>query len=181
MDILLFSERSIWTMIHGIALGGGALLTSFAMLFFLIALRISGDEAGTQLSRETHWFTWLAVANVVLLWLAVIIGTYVTFPPYRATPPEGITDLSAYPRALIRSNPATAWLHSFAMETKEHVPWLAAIIATPVAFVSMRYGSRILSDTSLRSIATTLTGVCVVLVAVATILGTLVNKVAPLH
>src|SRR5690606_33588565 len=84
MDILLFSERSIWTMIHGIALGGGALLTSFAMLFFLIALRISGDEAGTQLSRETHWFTWLAVANVVLLWLAVIIGTYVTFPPYRA-------------------------------------------------------------------------------------------------
>lgn len=179
MEIPLFSERSIWTMIHGIGLGGGALLTSFAMLFFLVALRT--DAFGEQVNYEARWFTWLAVATVILLWLAVIIGTYVTFPPYRATPPEGLTDLSAYPRALIRSDPSTAWLHSFAMEAKEHVPWIAAIVATPVAFVSVRYGSRILSDRSLRNVATTLTAVCVVLVAIATLLGTFVNKVAPLH
>lgn len=177
----LFSERSIWTMIHGVGLGGGALVTSFAMLFFLLALRTSVDASGAQMEYEARWFTWLAVVTVILLWLAVILGTYVTFPPYRATPPEGVTDLSAYPRQLIRSDPSTAWLHSFAMEMKEHVPWIAAMVATPVAFVSVRYGSRLLADKSLRSVATTLTAICVVLVAIAAILGTLVNKVAPLH
>jgi hypothetical protein len=56
------------------------------------------------------------------LWLTVIVGTYVIFPPYRATPPPGATDLSEFPRALVLASPSTAWLHAFAMESKEHMP-----------------------------------------------------------
>ena len=59
-----------------------------------------------------------------MLWLTVIVGTYIIFPPYRATPPAGVTDLSEFPRALVLATPSTAWLHSFAMESKEHMPWI---------------------------------------------------------
>jgi hypothetical protein len=53
-----------------------------------------------------------------MLWITVLVGTYVIFPPYRATPPAGLADLSAFPRALLHANPDTVWLHAFAMEIK---------------------------------------------------------------
>jgi hypothetical protein len=34
---MLFSERSVWTMVHGIGLGGGALIGLAAALFYLYA------------------------------------------------------------------------------------------------------------------------------------------------
>jgi hypothetical protein len=126
MDTMLFTERSIWTMIHGIALGGGALMALSASLFSLRAMRM--EDASNAASRsQSRYLVWLTVFTAVVLWLTVLVGTYVTFPPYRATPPEGLTDLSQYPRSLIQSKPGTAWLHSFAMETKEHMPWIAAM------------------------------------------------------
>jgi hypothetical protein len=116
-----------------------------------------------------------------VLWLAVFTGTYVVFPPYRATPPDGVTDLNAYPRSLVLASPDTAWLHAFAMELKEHVPWIAAMLATAVAFVSGQYRAQLFEDRSLRRMTMTLLTVCLALVAIAAVLGVLVNKVAPLE
>ena len=180
MDTLLFSERSIWTMIHGIALGGGALMALAAALFSLRTMR-AVPASDIAAGRQARHLAWLLMLTAVLLWLTLVIGTYVNFPPYRATPPEGITDLSAYPRALIRSNPGTAWLHSFAMETKEHIPWIAAMLATAVAAVCLRYRSQVLSDRRLNNMASGLVVICMLLVAYASILGVFVNKVAPLE
>ena len=49
---MLFSERSIWTMVHGIGLGGAALLGLAAALFYLYAARPvpapSGNETGSR-------------------------------------------------------------------------------------------------------------------------------------
>ncbi|HSL72669.1 MAG TPA: hypothetical protein VK864_20630 [Longimicrobiales bacterium] len=179
MDTRLFTERSIWTMVHGIVLGGGALMALFAVLFSLRAMRpVEGAvEVADEQARYLGWLTILATA---LLWLTVLLGTYITFPPYRATPPEGLTDLSRYPRSLIQSNPGTAWLHSFAMELKEHVPWIAAMLSSAIAFVTMRYRAQVLRDASLRNLVTTLVAICFLLVSVAALLGTFVNKVAPL-
>jgi hypothetical protein len=115
------------------------------------------------------------------VWGAVIGGTYIVFPPYRATPPEGLTDLTAYPRSLLTSNPETDWLHSFAMETKEHVPWISAMLATAAAFVATRYRSRILSDRTINHVTSALLAICFALAAYAALLGTFVNKVAPLE
>ena len=42
---MLFSERSIWTMVHGIGLGGGALIGLAAALFYLYAARSSDGAA----------------------------------------------------------------------------------------------------------------------------------------
>ncbi|MGQ0703003.1 MAG: hypothetical protein ACT4PM_07730 [Gemmatimonadales bacterium] len=179
METLLFSERSIWTMIHGIALGGAALLALAAALFSLKILR----PAGLALAEESQarYLAGLTAFIAVVLWLTVILGTYVNFPPYRATPPEGLTDLSRYPVALIRSNPETVWLHSFAMEIKEHVPWITAMLATAAAFVGVRYRTSLLSDATLRRIAATLLTACFVLVSVIALLGVFINKVAPLE
>lgn len=179
METLLFSTRSIWTMGHGIVLGGGGLIAVAAALFAMILMR--STPPGVAADAQSRHLAWLLVAAAVLLWGAVIVGTYVSFPPYRATPPEGLTDLSAYPRALIRSNPATAWLHSFAMESKEHIPWMAAMLATGVAFVAARYRSQLLTDQRLRRIGVSLLTLTLALVAAVSFLGILINKVAPLE
>jgi hypothetical protein len=179
MDTMLFTAESLWTMAHGIALGGGALLALFAALFALRTLATDADAASAA-EPQARSLGWLLVGSAVILWATVIIGTYVIFPPYRATPPEGLVDLSQYPRALIRANPGTAWLHSYAMETKEHVPWIAAMLATAAAFIGLRYQSSVLRDTEVRSVVTALVAICFVLVAYTAILGVFVNKVAPL-
>lgn len=176
----LFSDRSVWTMIHGIVLGGGALMALAAGLFSLRVLR-SADGATASAERASTHLAWLTAFTAATLWLTVLVGTYITFPPYRATPPEGITDLSRYPRSLLQSTPDTAWLHSFAMEIKEHVPWIAAMLATAVAFVAMRYRSKLLSDARLNRMATTLLAICFVLVSAVALLGVFINKVAPLE
>ena len=180
MDGLLFTERSIWTMLHGIVLGGGSLLGLSAALFSLTTFRVP-HHGDVDVGNQTRHIGWLLTFVAIALWLTILVGTYVTFPPYRATPPEGLTDLARYPRSLLQSSPATAWLHSFAMEIKEHVPWIAAMLATAVAFVGMRDGSRLLRDAPVRRMAVTLLAICFVLVSGVSLLGVFINKVAPLE
>jgi hypothetical protein len=174
---MLFSDRSVWTMVHGIGFGGAALLGLAAALFYLYAARPAQQPAPQAESRA---FAALTVFTAVMLWLAVLIGTYVIFPPYRATPPPGTTDLSQFPRALVLANPGTAWLHAFAMEVKEHMPWIASMLTTAVAFIAVRYRRTALTTPALRRQAFALLAVSFVLVTFVSLLGVFVNKVAPL-
>lgn len=180
MGSMLFTGRSIWTMIHGIVLGGGALLGLAAALYSLVTIH-PADSADPAAQQQARYLGWLTTAIAVLLWLTVLVGTYIDFPPYRATPLAGISSLGHYPEALLKSNPGTKWLHSFAMEIKEHVPWIPAMLATAVAFVSVRYRSRLLTDSGLRRTAIMLLAICFVLVAVVSLFGMFINKVAPLQ
>lgn len=176
---MLFTGRSIWTMVHGIGLGGAALMGLAAALFYLYAARPSADSIGTV--TESRAFAGVTVFTAVALWLTVVVGTYIIFPPYRMTPPSGATDLSQFPRALVLAKPSTAWLHAFAMESKEHMPWIASMLATAVAFVAVRYRSSAVRNPSLRSISFTLLGIAFALVAFVSLLGVFINKVAPLQ
>jgi hypothetical protein len=177
---MLFSERSLWTMAHGIGLGGGSLLLLAATLFSLYLMR-PGAGAARAATNASAPIAALTALSAVMLWLTTIVGTYVIFPPYRATPPEGTLDLAAYPRSLVLGDPSTAWLHSFAMETKEHLPFIAAILATSAAFIAWRYRERLLEDARLHRIGTGLLAVCFGIVAYVALLGVFVNKVAPLE
>ena len=67
------------------------------------------------------------------------------------------------------------------METKEHVPWIASMLATAVAFMSVRYRSSLLSDTRLRKMTGILLAVSFALVSFVALMGIFVNKVAPLQ
>lgn len=180
MDTTLFTERSIWTMLHGIVLGGGAMLGLSAALFAMATLRVTAI-ADAVAQRQGRSLAWLMTFVAVSLWATVLVGTYISFPDYRAAPPEGLTDLSHYPRSLLQSQPGTVWLHAFAMEIKEHVPWIAAMLATAAAFVGVRYQSRLLQDVPLRRMATLLLGICFALVSAVSLLGVFINKVAPLE
>lgn len=106
----------------------------------------------------------VTVFSAAMLWLTVIIGIYIIFPPYRATPPPGVTDLSEFPRALVLASPSTAWLHAFAMESKEHMPWIASMLTAAVAFVAVRYRPRVLQNSSLRSLSVALPAISFALV-----------------
>jgi hypothetical protein len=175
---MLFSERSLWTMLHGIGLGGASLIGLAAALFYLYAARPMPDSPGGDTGSRA--FATLTVFSAAMLWLTVIIGTYVVFPPYRVAPPAGTTDLSQFPRALLLANPGTAWLHAFAMEIKEHMPWIASMLTTAVAFIAVRYRRTALTDPAMRRIGLTLMAVSFALVAFVSLLGVFVNKVAPL-
>lgn len=177
---MLFTERSLWTMIHGIVMGGAPLLGLSAVLFVLYSTPLLTDQDASR-TRESRLLAWLMVGIAVSTWLAVLVGTYVVFPPYRVTPPAGLTDLAQYPRSLIQSKPETVWLHAFAMEIKEHMPWIAAMLTTAGAFIGHRYRTTILADRQLRTMLFALCAISFALVSLAAILGIFVNKVAPLQ
>ena len=177
---MIFSDRSIWTMVHGIGLGGAALVAVGAALCSIYVLG-QGHRSSVVTPRQSGSLGLLTAFTAAVLWLTVLTGTYVIFPPYRATPPEGASDLSAYPRSLVLANADTAWLHAFAMESKEHMPWIAAMLATAVAFVWWRYRTRLLGDAALRTLSATFLAICFLLVAFTALMGTFVNKVAPLQ
>jgi heme A synthase len=177
---MLFTDRSLWAMIHGVVLGGTALMALAAALFALGVMR-GADRPEAPTEHQSRSLARLAVFIAAVLWVTVLVGTYVIFPPYRATPPDGVLDLSRYPRSLLLANPGTAWLHAFAMESKEHMPWIAAMLATAVAFVSVRYGSSLRRDARLRNMAMTLLAVSFALVAFAGLMGVLIDKAAPLR
>jgi hypothetical protein len=176
---MLFSDRSVWTMIHGIGLSGAALAGLFAALFCLQVMAAGRDHDTTR--TQARGLSGLLVFTAVALWASVLVGTFVIFPEYRLLPPAGTVDLGPFPRALLLGNPDTAWLHAFAMEVKEHMPWIAAMLATAAAFVGTRYRSQLLADVSLRRATTTMLLVCFAIVGLVGLLGTLVNKVAPLQ
>lgn len=176
----LFSERSLWAMIHGLALGGPALLAMAAGLFGLYLVSGPVRDPASQEAASGPLAALIGGAAIAT-WLAAIVGLYVVFPAYRSAPPDGRTDLGPYPRYLLLSDPETAWLHSFGMETKEHVPWVAAILATAVAYVVWRYRGRGLQDAGMRRMSAALLAVAFGIVSYVSLLGVFVNKVAPLE
>jgi hypothetical protein len=170
---MLLSQLSLQTMAHGIAASGAALLGLGAAAFALLLLR-SAHGHPAPATGQGHLLRPLIALSAAMLWAAVLLGTYVVFPAYRVTPPAGATDLSAYPRALLLADPATAWLHRFAMETKEHLPWIAAMLATAAAYVVGRDLRRVFRDGRLfRPVFA--------LASWVGLLGILVNKAAPLQ
>lgn len=179
METALFSSRSLWTMWHGIVLSGGALMGLGLALFGLIAMRPAAGERVPN--RHGRSMSIILTATSVALWMAVLVGTYVVFPQYRATPPADAASLAAYPRAMLLADPDTAWLHAYAMEIKEHMPWIAAMLTTAAAFVGVRYRLTMLGDARLRRMTTALVATALVLSSVVGLLGIFVNKVAPLE
>lgn len=174
---MLFTIPSLLTMAHGLVLSGGAML---GLAIALYALHVGATPDGAIVrARPAEWLARLSQITSALLWMAVLSGTYVVFPFYRATPPEGLAVLDAFPRAFLMSNPDTKWLHSFGMEIKEHMPWIAAMLTTAVAFIATRYRATLLADGRLRRLAATLLWTAFSLVAVVALLGVFVNKIAP--
>jgi hypothetical protein len=173
------SAREIWAVIHGMMLGSLFLLAYAGGLAELINL---GSEWATEAGiakrvRRVILGTWVMA---ITAWLTVITGTWIVYPWYRCKPPIG-DDLTLYCRYLLLSKPGTAGWHTFGMEWKEHVAWLAPILATAVAYMVTRYGARLAKDNEVRRAVIVLFSVAFFTAAVAGLFGAFINKAAPIH
>ena len=174
MEITL---RGLWTLIHGMGFGALYLLACSGAAVELFRLTSSAAPAATP--AQERFLRLYLLTMVVLAWVAVLTGSYVVYPWYRAVPPPGTADLAMFPQRLLLSSPATSGWHSLGMEWKEHVAWLAPISITMVAAVFLQYGRDLRKHRALRTAALTFTAAAFLAAGVAGFFGAMINKHAP--
>ena len=149
------TDKELWTLIHGMGLGAVFLLAFGGGLAGLWSLRpklVTEDGIAERTPRLLIGTTVMAL----VAWLTVIVGTWIVYPWYRATPPEGL-DLTVqsdalrdFPRYWLLASEETAEWHEFGMEWKEHVAWLAPFLATAVAVAVIYYGAQLIRRGEIR-------------------------------
>ncbi|MBV9407112.1 MAG: hypothetical protein JO211_17320 [Acidobacteriaceae bacterium] len=174
------TERAFWTLIHGIGFGGLYLLACSGALVGLYQLTASSTSSRSTTVHERFVHIYL-ITMVVLAWAAVLSGTYVVYPWYRAAPPRGTVDLSMFPQRLLMSSTTTLGWHSLGMEWKEHVAWFTPISITTVAFVFIRYGGDLRNHRQLRSAVLVFALASFVAAGIATFFGAEIDEYAPVR
>jgi hypothetical protein len=181
---MMLTTREVWTAVHGLLLGGGFLLAFTGTAVGLWGLRPQWTTpAGRAGARR--WVAVGATAMAGLAWATVLLGTFVLYPWYRTAPPPAAPtsamSLSAYPKAALLASPGTAGWHTFGMEWKEHVGWLAAILATPVAVVAVGHRRTVVTSAAVRQAMLALLTAAFLAAVVAGAFGAFINKMAPLR
>jgi hypothetical protein len=67
------------------------------------------------------------------------------------------------------------------MEWKEHVAWLAPILATTVAYVVVRYGPNLATENCIRQGVMVLFTLAFLAAGIAGLFGAFIAKAAPVH
>jgi hypothetical protein len=165
----VLTSRQFWLMVH---LGLGIVFLH-AFAGGIVSLLQPRPSRYRELVRRMTTFGMAAVA-----WVTVVSGTWIVYPWYRAKPPPG-ADAAPYPQAFLEANTALTGWHHFGMEWKEHVGWLAPILATAVAFIVLRYHHLVTADERLRRGITRLFALAFTAALISGGLGAFINKVAP--
>jgi hypothetical protein len=174
------TTRALVTLMHGMGFGALYLLACSGALVELY--RFGTPTAPSNCPPgQAHFLKAYLLTLVVLAWAAVLTGTYVIYPWYRAAAPAGTTDLSMFPQRLLMSSPTTIGWHSLGMEWKEHVAWLVPISITMVAFVFNRYGRELRNLRQLRTAVLGFALASFVAAGVAGFFGAMLNKYAPVQ
>jgi len=170
--------RELLTALHGMLFGGFFLMAIFGLVVELV--RSSSTAVPSELTPSGRR---LEATFLILMaafgWLAVLSGTYVIYPWYRAKPPAGTTDLTAYPRSLLLSHPTTAAWHNLGMEWKEHIAFFAVIAITMLAFVLLRQRAALRQNPALRNAALGFSLLALVSCGIAASFGAMLDKAAP--
>jgi hypothetical protein len=170
------SIREIWTTFHGMFFGALFLLSFGGAIADLYDFQPSwiteaGSVAKTKRLRLGLW------SMALLAWLTVISGTWFIYIWYRMKPTEG-ANLADFPRYFLLSKPQTEKWHSFAMEWKEHVTWIAPMILTSVAYAAQYYGQQLRDLPKMRKALLCLLAIGFFSAAAGGVLGALINKIA---
>lgn len=171
--------RELWTAAHGMIFGAVFLLAFAGGLAGLYSLRPELLTAAGIRERVKR-VKWGTGVMATIAWLTVVSGTYLVYPWYRATPPEGVTDLTLYPRSFLKADAALSGWHTFGMEWKEHVAWLAPILATAVFFIVLKYGTQLAEQRDLRRMTMIIYVLAFAAAAIAGLFGALITKAAPI-
>jgi hypothetical protein len=167
------TDRETWTVIHGMVLGATFLLAFAGGLAGLYSLRPGLVTARGVVDRTRRLIagTWL-MAGVA--WATVITGTWIVYPWYRSSDPSS-------PRSRLLADPDTSSWHTFGMEWKEHIAWIAPILATAVAFAVTYYGPRLIRHQGVRKAIMVMFVAAFATAGIAGIFGAFINKVAPIR
>jgi hypothetical protein len=163
------TDREWWAVIHGMILGAIFLLAFAGGIAEFWSLR-EGEitEAGiAKRTRRLEIGTWVMAAAA---WATVATGSYIVYPWYREEP-DG-------PRFDLLADPDTADWHSFGMEWKEHVAWIAPLLATAVAVTVTYYGTSLIRHQGVRKGLMVFFTLAFVIAGVAGALGAFITKVA---
>jgi hypothetical protein len=183
MASMEITERSLWTLIHGMGFGALYLLASSGALLELYR-RYSSNSTGSPgpvIDKDERFLRVYLIAMAVLAWLAVLSGAYVIYPWYRAAAPAGTANLAAFPQRLLLSSPTTSGWHSIGMEWKEHVAWLTPISITMAAAVFVKYGRTLRNHPQLRDAVLCFTLISFLAAGIAGFFGAMLNKNAPVE
>src|SRR5450432_400235 len=107
---MVISVRDLITLLHGMGFGALFMLAFSGAIGVIYATAASGGIWPAS-SPHHKLFRFYLLSMSALAWLAVLSGTYIVYPWYRAAPPRGTTDLAPYPRNLLLSDPMTAGWH----------------------------------------------------------------------
>lgn len=166
------TNREFWTVLHGLIFGSLYLLAFAGGAAGIWSLRPGLlTEAGVieRLKRLKVGVWAMAVSS----WLTVISGTYIVYTWYRAKVPES-------PRSKLLADPLKAAWHTFGMEWKEHIAWLAPILTTCVAFLVVWYDRELLERQEVRRAAFWLFTLAFLASAIAGLFGAFITKAAPI-
>jgi hypothetical protein len=185
------TSRETWTLIHGLIIGSLFLIAFAGGLAGLWSLRPElVTEAGI---RERLVRLRVGITGMALLaWATVLTGTWVVYPWYRESlAGEDFAGCEALqtpsdtcsPRDFLNSNVSgnTEDWHKFGMEWKEHIAWVAPMLATAAAFIVLYYGRDLVRNRTLRVLTMTLFVGAFVVAGIAGLFGALITKTAPLH
>jgi hypothetical protein len=174
------TTRGLWTMLHGMGFGALYLLACSGGLVGLW-LRYAENDLSPITEREEAFVRAYLLAMTVLAWAAVLSGTYMVYPWYRAVPPVGTVNLAGYPQRLLQSSPATSGWHSIGMEWKEHIAWLVPISITMTFAVFSRHRRNLRSHPELRATVLSFMVVSLLAAGIAGFWGAMLNKHAPVE
>ncbi len=165
------SDREWWAVIHGMGLGALFLLAFAGGLAEFWSLR-EGQLTEAGVARRTRRLaigTWTMAGAA---WLTVITGSWIVYPWYRDA-------AATSPKNLLLADPGTADWHEFGMEWKEHIAWIAPLLATAVAFTVTYYGTSLIRHQGVRKALLVFFTAAFVIAGVAGALGAFITKAAP--
>lgn len=168
-----FSNKELWTLIHGMIFGALFLLSFGGGLAGLWSLRPELVTQAGIIDRVRRLKIGM-IAMAVAAWGTVITGTWIVYPWYRAKLPTSA-------KSILLSNEGTAQWHEFGMEWKEHIAWLSPILATLAAFIVVTMGVRLVQDRKIVNAVITIFILAFSVAAVAGLFGALITKAAPVH
>jgi hypothetical protein len=162
--------RQLWLLVH-IALASG-----FLHGFVVGSRALTDPGAGPAALRSRNR---ALVVMTVAAWTTVISGTWTVYSWYRAKPLAVTGSTLRYPQQWLLSHGRLGVWHDFGMEWKEHVGWLAPILATTVAVVATRHQDILRRDWRSRRLVVALFSLAIAAAIIAAGLGAAINKVAP--
>jgi len=167
------TDRETFAALHGMIFGALFLLAFGGGFAELYSLKTALLTQQGLVDRSRHLIAG-TTGMALVAWATAISGTWIVYPWYRA---KGASS----PRSILLANPNTANWHNFAMEWKEHIAWLAPILATTVAIVVAYYGPRLIQHQALRRMLMIVFVLAFASAAVAGLLGAFITKAAPVH